>query len=441
MSRPGKILLLGEVVIDVTLGRKHHPTTVRLGGVIHACRTLWALDQAYDIAFIVPSYLFDQVQKYTLPHGAPDLLPLGDVTGAPAVILISHPEEAHSQGYELLLRDEWSVKIAEPTLKKIKDRGYSDVLMFAGHYDIARVYNAIFQTESQFHLDWGNSSLESGSLDNIKAPFDTFIISTSSNFFLKNCQGSPQRLVSTAIPKIAKQVLLKENRGGSRLFTDPDDLIQTHAHIRAIEHSVGVGDSFNSAFIALSHKFDLRIALAYASAIAAEYATTIDPDEFAAGVSRTLAIAGTTIVNLQGVVLPWEDRPNINVYIAGADFDFRDRTQIDRVVEVLKYHNFTPRLPVREHGQVPVNADKRTKDELCARDVQLLQKCDALIAIYEFDDPGTLIEIGVAAGLGIPVIVFDPFDQADNLMVTSLPKAVVNDLDTLLVELFSHFSQ
>jgi nucleoside 2-deoxyribosyltransferase len=53
-----------------------------------------------------------------------------------------------------------------------------------------------------------------------------------------------------------------------------------------------------------------------------------------------------------------------------------------------------------------------------------------------YDDPGTLIEIGIALEKGIPVIVFDPFKKAENLMLTELPALVSSDLDEVLAGVF-----
>jgi nucleoside 2-deoxyribosyltransferase len=53
-----------------------------------------------------------------------------------------------------------------------------------------------------------------------------------------------------------------------------------------------------------------------------------------------------------------------------------------------------------------------------------------------YNDPGTLIEIGVAAAKGMPTIVFDPLNEATNCMLTELPTLVTNDLDEVITEIF-----
>jgi nucleoside 2-deoxyribosyltransferase len=64
-----------------------------------------------------------------------------------------------------------------------------------------------------------------------------------------------------------------------------------------------------------------------------------------------------------------------------------------------------------------------------------------MIAVLIFNDPGTLIEIGIAVERGIPVIVYDPYGLADNLMLTQLPKLVSNDLDAVISATFEQASK
>jgi nucleoside 2-deoxyribosyltransferase len=182
-------------------------------------------------------------------------------------------------------------------------------------------------------------------------------------------------------------------------------------------------------------------ALAYSSSVAAEYAATTFPDDFKQGVDRSLSIPPDVISQLKGVSLPWEDRPQHHIYIAAPDFDYVDRTPIDRLVEALRYHNFSPRLPVREHGQMGVRADRARKRQLCAADLRLLDECSILIAVLIENDPGTLIEIGIAVERGMPVVVYDPYSRADNLMLTELPSLVSPNLDSVISTVFKHISE
>jgi nucleoside 2-deoxyribosyltransferase len=229
---------------------------------------------------------------------------------------------------------------------------------------------------------------------------------------------------------------LKENRGGARLFKGGQAMLRAGAQRRDIVHSVGVGDVFDATFLAFAEARGEEGALNLASWIAAEYAATTFPDDFQRACKRTLALTPDELGELPAVSLPWENRSHYQIYIAAPDFDYLDRRHIDTLAASLRYHNFQPRLPVREHGQAQPQTPAPERRRLCDSDVSLLQKCDLLIAVLSYDDPGTQIEIGLASGLGIPVIVYDPYERAGNIMLTELPYLVSSSLDKVITATF-----
>jgi nucleoside 2-deoxyribosyltransferase len=234
-------------------------------------------------------------------------------------------------------------------------------------------------------------------------------------------------------------VLLKENRGGSRLFgpKTSSTVVTVPAQVRPILHSVGVGDCFNAVFVALRHRHGTRAALNYASSIAAEYASTIQPEEIQDAATAVLRIDPGEIRELSGVQLPWERRPAINVYIAAPDFDWVDRKPIEELKEALEYHNFTPRMPIRENGQMRAEDPPAEKSRIAMADMTMLQECRLMVAVMLYDDPGTLIEIGLALERNMPTLVYDPYGRASNLMLTQLPNVVSSDLDEVIAGVFT----
>ena len=46
-----KICLIGDILVDVTLKTEFNPLKMRLGGIVHAARALWAMGVEYDVAF------------------------------------------------------------------------------------------------------------------------------------------------------------------------------------------------------------------------------------------------------------------------------------------------------------------------------------------------------------------------------------------------------
>jgi len=110
MSNTPGICLIGDIVVDVTLRSEESDLKLRLGGIVHAARGLWAQSIPYDVGYFAPSYLDAQIIDYLIHHGCVNILKLGEVIGAPNVFLIQEAKEIGWQGYEFLLRDELKVE-------------------------------------------------------------------------------------------------------------------------------------------------------------------------------------------------------------------------------------------------------------------------------------------------------------------------------------------
>jgi hypothetical protein len=410
---------------------------MRLGGIFHAARTLWALGADYSIAYFGPEYLDKAIQDYAAQHGASAVHKAGHVTGCPNVILVQQAKEEGPQGYELLLRDELNVEFTDGLVDFLVEQGTTDVLCFPNANEVEPLFSRIAKLQNvKVHLDANCPDLDTNSLTALGRPLDTFAVSTSSHIFREKWNGW-SKFAENLVPKFCKSLLLKENRGGSRyLAFGEDSPIAVHAQIASIKHSVGVGDCFDAALIQLSETHDVRASLSYAASIAAEYAATTFPDNFRDAVRGVVAISSQEISTMQGISLPWELRDELSVYIAAPDFDYVDSRHIDHLAECLSYHNFSPRRPVQENGQMGEAASKERKAMLKDKDMHLLDECQILVAVNLFDDPGTLIEIGIACERGMPVIVYDPFGRASNLMLTELPTLISTSLDDVVTKVF-----
>ena len=75
-----------------------------------------------------------------------------------------------------------------------------------------------------------------------------------------------------------------------------------------------------------------------------------------------------------------------------------------------------------------------------AKDFELLDKCEAVIAVPLDRDPGTLVEVGLAISMGKPVITYDPRRENKNTMVMAGSDTYSDKLDTCLNGLFSALS-
>ena len=238
-------------------------------------------------------------------------------------------------------------------------------------------------------------------------------------------------------------MVLKENRGGSRSYNfAAKKIVGTGAQQRRISHSVGVGDVFDATYISATFEAPAeKKKITLASWIAAEYAVTTFPDDLKRGIGRVLKSDINDLIKMQSISVPWEQRTNLSIYIAAPDFSTVNTKPIDVLADALRYHNFVPRRPVRENGQMQDSDTKERKASLVQKDLEIMDQSFLLIAVMIYNDPGTLIEIGYAKAKGIPVIVYDPFGTATNCMLTELPELISSDLDEIITETFMYASK
>jgi nucleoside 2-deoxyribosyltransferase len=443
MTRP-RIRLIGEVCIDVFLHRLPEYRRIRLGGIIHAARTLWALGIDYDLFYLSPQYLKNHIHLQAATYGAQEIKAIGVVEGSPNVMLVSYPKEVGPQGYEMLLNDSHECIYDQKVLSSIQNNdSVSDIVVFNTGFGLTEILSAIAKSKAAIHIDIGHNLGDINTLSNLGRLFQTIMVSTSSHNFLYQYGGSVFALRDSMLSHYCEYLLFKENRGGSRFFSskEPAATILVGSQTRAISHSVGVGDCFDVAYIALRHKYPHTAALTYASWIAAEYASTVNLSHFKKACDRVMSISPEDIIKIEGVSLPWENRQSFNIYIAGPDFDYIDTSPIEFIAECLRYHNFVPRLPVREYGQVDPDDPKQIRNQIFSADMKLMTECKMLIAVLLNNDAGTLIEIGLAVGIGMPVIVYDPYRISNNLMLNQLPCLITSNPDDVIVKLFETLSK
>lgn len=435
------LCIVGDIYVDVTLKTRNVPLKMRLGGIIHCARVLWAMDIKYTLAYFAPKYLKGQVETYVKNIGDPNLIYLGEVQTSPYVMLISEVKEVGDQGYESLLRDDLIIEYFDSALKSLND--FSNFLIVSGSYELSRILNYINKT-AIINIDFTNS-IESFSMIEASHIYNTIFISTSSQYFINHTNSVSIFDIDDFFQNfkgLTKRIVLKENRGGSRAFDfNSDGILEIPSQTQPIVHSVGVGDVYNIVNLVMSQTNSFEQSLIFASWIAAEYAQTTFIDDFKKMVSRILKTPVNDLLGLRGVSLPWEKRKDINIYIAAPDFDFVDSSLIDLLEVNLRYHNFSPRRPIKENGQMEQNASPERKQEIFKKDMALLNECQILIAVLLYNDPGTLIEVGLFSEKGRPTFVYDPNNFATNCMLTQLPTALSSDLDIIMSGVFQEASK
>lgn len=428
------ICLVGDILTDVTLATPSNPLKMRLGGVVHASRALWAMGVDYAVAYFAPAYMDNHIKMFLKEHNCKVAIKLGDVTNCPYTMLIQEVKEVANQGYDFLYHDD--IKIAYDINSINNLNCYDELLFISGNYDMSKVLGFIHE-DVMIHCDVANNvnceeDLPKGNY------FETLFISTSSNLFSNQYKGFKD--FCSRFEPHAKRIVLKENRGGSRAY---DFLLNETYNIPAqtlpITHSVGVGDVYDVVSITAPYEH-FQEKLIFASWVAMEYALTTFPDNFRNSVRTLLKTSINDMVAQGGCYLPWETREKCQIYIAAPDFSFVNTRQIDLLCDSLRYHNFKPRRPIKENGQMSEGADKKERIALFCSDMALLDECNMLIAVILYNDPGTMIEIGIAAQRGLPTIVYDPNGIADNCMLTELPTLVTGDLDEIISKVFTVYS-
>ncbi|WP_321938071.1 nucleoside 2-deoxyribosyltransferase [Burkholderia cepacia] len=422
------VLIVGELVVDYTLARQGAICKLRLGGVAHAARGLWAAGLNYSVAAVCPQYLVDEATRYLEGCGCKEFIWLGDVVGAPNVILIRDATEVSHQGYEDLMRDTKVVKFREP-LPRLD--AYQKVIVFPGRFNINELASA-FSQDARVSFDVAYDLDDLSSLEAYSGRMQALIISTSSSLFERLGKDDVGGLTAAAKKLSPDVLLLKENRGGSRLFDFRDGGVEEiPATLGKTVNSVGVGDVYTAVMVGLSHKGWSEAAWRACQAATA-YSQSTFPDDIKRDVQRGFLLPLDALQSLGGTVLPWHDRPRYSIYLAGPDFSYVEKPEIDRAADSLKYHNFKVRRPIQENGELKRPASEADLRRTYYMDCQLLEECDAVFAIPFDRDPGTLVEIGMAIQMDKPVITYDPRRQNENTMVVVGSSVYSADLETCL---------
>lgn len=429
------VLLIGDILIDVSLSHNKSEDKMRLGGIIHAARALWALGIEYAVAYFAPDYMEEHIIEGLKAYKCTEFIKLGNVINNPYTILIKEAREVGNQGYDFLCRESIKIKYTEDALNRIKE--FEKILIISGNYDLNFISKYI-KEDQEVCLDFANNVK---SIEEIPSSikYDTLFLSSSSDIFKKNYNNFEE--FKHLFEKNTRKLVVKENRGGSIGYIyEYNQRFDIPCFISPIIHSVGVGDVFDIVSFISNYK-DFEDRLYYASWIAREYALTTFVNDFKLQVERSFNIEIEDLKQIEGCFLPWEERKNCQIYIAAPDFDYVDTSIIDKIEECLKYHNFDPKRPIKLNGQLSDKPTMPERKRLFNKDMNLLNSCNALIGIYLYDDPGTFIEMAITWANKKPVILFDPKMISNNCMLVGISNKIIYDLDSLVDEIFKIYSK
>jgi len=429
------VLLVGEICVDFTSAAQESPVKMRLGGVVHAARGLWAVDTSYAVGAFCPEYLAESAERYLQEHGCIEFIRLGNIVGAPNVFVIGDAREVGHQGYEDILRDERET-IWIPPGERL--RHYERVIIFPGSFHLADVAMHLGPHASAVvDIAYGVDDIQD--LDAFHTPVFAIALSTSSALFQEIGADDVSPLLSACKEIGSGYLLLKENRGGSRLFDLRTGSVEyIPAVLGKTVNSVGVGDVYTAVFGSLD--VNPNEAAWRGMQVATRYAETTFPDDFKTDVQREVALSLEEVRGLGGVSLPWHDRKKFDIYLAAPDFSYIDKPEIENAIKSLEYHNFSVRRPVLENGQAQ-QGDTSALRPYYYKDIELLNKCSLVFAVPLSRDPGTLVEAGMAITLNKPLVTFDPRHENANTMVICGSNTYSDDLDECLSCVFSNLSK
>lgn len=425
------ILLIGEVFIDTHLDIIHEGgPLVRLGGIFHAARACAALGIDFALAYYAPNYLNNDINYWSLFLGTKGCYQLGKIIDAPNVMLIGESSESGSQGYINILKDQTKYIDVSSLDDIVKAVSPTDILFFPGRFDTIKVMDTLQPFTGQVHID---AHYDSDNLFcSVNREISTLFLSTSSLLFTEKCGSTFSGFLDFCDGYDVKQCILKENRGGAVCHcAGKEACFESDSYHVPTMHSVGVGDVYDVAFISQVLDIDLAKRMQLAAFCAAKYAETMDYDKFKDNV-QLICSHIDELSRLKGIRLPWDKRKSINIYLAAPDFPDIDTTLLDSLDNNLKYHNFSPRRPIKENGLASPDLDYAKETAMYQKDIELLNKCSLLIAVLLNNDPGTLVELGMFSQSGKPTIIFDPFHYCANMFLRHTPNYICDTLSDVI---------
>lgn len=412
-----RVLIIGEIFVDVHLDLLYKEGYLtRLGGIFHAVRACAAMNVEYAFAFYSPSYLSHDINKFSLLLKSLGAYQLGIIERAPNIFLINGSDESGHQGYSNILSRQAEYKQIEHIdviIKKVKP---TDIVIFPGRYNTKQLLESLKNYKVNIHIDINYDS--QGLLDEVDISITTCLLSTSTDSYADYFhKDSYDELINCFNNKDINQLVVKENKGGSWCyFYKEKQKYEAPAYLEKVMHSVGVGDVFNIMYILDLFKNDITSNLRFAALCSVAYARTMDYNIFRQDISVILKDK-VDLISIAGIRVPWYERKNINIYMAAPDFDYVDVKQLDLLASSLEYHNFKPRLPIRENGLVTTETSLDCELSIYYKDIKLLKECEILIATFLYNDQGTIAEIGMFYQMGKPVIIYDPYKLVENMFL------------------------
>lgn len=192
-------------------------------------------------------------------------------------------------------------------------------------------------------------------------------------------------------------VVVKKGAKGTEIFTD-DGIVSIPPLRTSTVFPIGSGDVFAAYFSLywLSYNKGVADAARAAAMAAAYYCDTccfVVPDKYFRSAD-----------SYPPAPLP---KPGRKIYLAGPFFDIAQRWLINQARDFLS-SSLEVFSPMHDVG-------RGNADEVVPQDLKAIDDCDALFAICDGLDSGTIFEVGYARAQGKPVVVFSQRESIESL--------------------------
>lgn len=179
-------------------------------------------------------------------------------------------------------------------------------------------------------------------------------------------------------------------------------------------HTIGSGDVFVAAFA----KFWMYDSLKPAAAAMAASKSTANYIE--------TSVLPVDLTDRQRVET---SRSTLRIYLAGPFFTMAQRWQVEEARRVMEGLGLVVFSPLHDVG-------RGAAPEVVPKDISAIKECDALFAIVDGLDSGTVFEVGFARALGKPVFVFaQQVSDQDLKMMVGSDCIVSDDFASLIVRI------
>ncbi|MDB5270115.1 MAG: hypothetical protein JWP58_3155 [Hymenobacter sp.] len=215
------------------------------------------------------------------------------------------------------------------------------------------------------------------------------------------------------LDKGAEVVVIKQGASGASIFEKDKKSLRVAAYRTETVWPIGAGDIFSSVFAHywIEEKTSARQAAKKASIATAFYCQT-----------QTLPIPKNPAFwnELDLHTLPFLGHKRRNVYLAGPFFTMAERWLINESLSALRQTGNTVFSPLHDVGHGVANV-------VVPLDIEALDNCDAVFAIVDGLDSGTLFELGYAIAKGKPVVAFVQNETPDNLKMLEGTGCIISD--------------